>query len=71
MLPVSLEKLALLTLAKEVTSSPDRKVMKILTFDQLFPPLRHSMDNRKTRSRVTTATTFSRQNDAGLRVPTT
>ena len=42
MLPFSLEKLALLTLVKEVTSSPDRKMIKILTFDNLFPPLRHS-----------------------------
>ena len=34
----SLEKLALLSLVKEVTPSPDRKMIKLLTFDDLFPP---------------------------------
>ena len=38
----SLEKLALLPLVKEVTSSPDHKMIKLLTFDNLFLPLRHS-----------------------------
>ena len=38
----SLEKLALLPLVKEVTPSPDRKMIKLLTFDNLFPLLRHS-----------------------------
>ena len=37
----SLENLALLSLVKEVTPSPDRKLIKLLTFDNLFPPLRH------------------------------
>ena len=34
----------------------------------LFPPLRH---HARTRSRMTVATTFSRQNDAGSRLSTT
>ena len=38
----SLAKLALLPLVKEVTPSPDRKMIKLLTFDILFSPLRHS-----------------------------
>ena len=67
-LPFSLEKLALLPLVKEVTPSPDRQVIKLLTFDNLFPPLDILA---KTRSRVTTATTFSRQNGAGSRVSNT
>ena len=58
----SLEKLALLPLVKEVTPSPDRKMIKLLTFDNLFS---HFDILAKTRVRVTTATTFSRQNDAG------
>ena len=42
----SLEKLALLSLVKEVTPSPDRKKIKLLIlFDDLFPPLRHSRYN--------------------------
>ena len=27
---------------KEIKPSPDRKMIKLLTFDNLFPPLRHS-----------------------------
>ena len=50
---------------KEVTPPPDRKMIKLLTFDILFSPFDILA---KTRSRVTTATTFSRQNDAGSRV---
>ena len=38
----SLKKLALLTSMKKVTPSRDRKMIKLLTFDNLFPPLRHS-----------------------------
>ena len=37
----SAEKLALLSLLKEVEPSPDCKMLKLLTFDKLFPPLRH------------------------------
>ena len=37
-----LEKLALLPLVKEVTPSPDRKMIKLPTFDNSFLPLRHS-----------------------------
>ena len=54
----SQEKLALLSLLKEVKTSPDCKI-------NLFPPL------AKTRSRMTTATTFSRQNDAASRASAT
>ena len=38
----SLGTLALLPLVKEVTPSADRKMIKLLTFDDLFSPLRHS-----------------------------
>ena len=38
----SLEKLALLSILKEVKPSPDRKIIKLLTFDNSFLPLRHS-----------------------------
>ena len=30
---------------KEVNPSPDRKMIKLLTFDNLFPPLLHSRQN--------------------------
>ena len=60
----SLEKLALLPLVKEVTPSPDRKIIKLLTFDNLFS---HFNILAKTRTGVTTATTFSCQNDPGSR----
>ena len=56
----ALEKIALLSTLKEVKPSLDRKVIKFLTFDNSFPPLL-----AKTRSGLTTATKFSRQNDAG------
>ena len=36
------EKLALLPLVKEVTPSPHRKMIKLLTFVNLFLPLQHS-----------------------------
>ena len=68
MLPFSLEKLAPFPLVKVVTPSPDRQVIKLLTFDNLLPPLDILA---KTRSRVTTATTFYRQNGAGSRVSNT
>ena len=38
----SLEKLALLSILKEAKPSPDRKMVKLLTFDTSFLPLRHS-----------------------------
>ena len=38
----SLEKLALLSILKEVKPSPDRQMVKLLTFDNSFLPLRHS-----------------------------
>ena len=42
-------------------------MIKLLTFDNLFPRFNILT---KTRSRVTTATTFSRQNDSGSRALT-
>ena len=66
----SREKLALLPLVKEVTPSLDRKMIKLLTFD-LITCFRYFDILAKTRSRMTTATTFSRQNDAGPRSSTT
>ena len=63
----SLETLALLPLVKKVTPSPDRKTIKLLTFDNLF---RYIDILAKTRSRMTKATTFSRQNDVGSRANT-
>ena len=62
------EKLALLSLWKGVAPSPDYKMLKFLTFDNFF---RHYGTLVKTRCRMMTATTFSRQNDAPLRVSTT
>ena len=35
-------KLVRLFILKEVKPSPDGKMIKLLTFDNLFPPLRHS-----------------------------
>ena len=47
---------------KEVTHSLDRKmILTLQTFDTRFP---HFDILARSRSRVTTATTFSRQNDA-------
>ena len=59
----SLEKIELLPILKEVKPSLNRKVIKFLTFDNSFPPL--LAKTRSRRSRLTTATKFSRQNDAG------
>ena len=36
------ETLALFSLLKEGNPSPNRKMIKLLTFDNFFPPLRHS-----------------------------
>ena len=36
------KKLVRLSILNEVTSSPDGKMIKLLTFNNLFPPLRHS-----------------------------
>ena len=36
------KKLVRLSILNEVTSSPDDKIIKLLTFNNLFPPLRHS-----------------------------
>ena len=64
------EDLALLTLLRKVKPFLNHKMIKLLTFGNLFPPL-HSDILAKTCSRVTTAITFSRQNDAGSRKRTT
>ena len=37
--------LALLSLLEEVKPSPERKMIRFLTFDNLFPPVRHSRKN--------------------------
>ena len=63
---ISQEKLALLPLLKEVSRFPHRKMIKLLV-----TCFRHYDIRVKTRSRMTTATTFSRQNDAGSRACTT
>ena len=36
------KELAMLSLWKKVGPSPDCKMMKLLTLDELFPPLQHS-----------------------------
>ena len=36
------EKLAMLSVLKEAKTFPDCKMLKLLTFDNLFPPPRHS-----------------------------
>ena len=59
------ETLAQLFLLKKVKPFPERRIIKRPTFDNLFPPLRNF------RRRMTTAITFSRQNDAGSRARTT
>ena len=57
------ENLTLLSSLKEVKPSPDHNLIKLVTFNNLFPPLRLLA---KTRTRKTTAITFSCQNDAAL-----
>ena len=57
------ENLTLLSSLKEVKPSPDHNLIKLVTFNNSFPPLRLLAN---TRTRMTTAITFSRQNDAGL-----
>ena len=49
---------------KEVKRFHPCKMIKLLTFDNLF---RHHDIRAKPRGTMTTATTFSRQNDAGSR----
>ena len=58
--------LALLPLVKEVAPSADRKMIELLTFDIFFPHF-DILAKTRTRSRLATANTFSRQNDAGSR----
>ena len=41
-LPFFTRKVSTVPLMKEVTPSPDRKMIKRLTFDNFFPSLRHS-----------------------------
>ena len=55
----------MLSLLKELKPTPARKMIKSLTLYYLFPLPRHS---RSARSRLTTAATFSRQNDVSSRL---
>ena len=66
-----LEKLALLPLVKVVTRPPGRKMIKLPTSDAELDFLTSVDILAKIRSRMTTATKFSRQNDAGSRASTT
>ena len=59
----STSKVSTVILLKEVIPSPDRKMIKLLTFENFF---RHK-DIAKTRSRMTLTIAFSCQNDAGSR----
>jgi len=62
------KKVALLSLLKEVKPSPDGKIIKPLTFDNLSD--QYDILG-KTSSRMTTATVFSGQNNTGSHVSTT
>ena len=65
----SLKKLVrLFNILKEVKHSPDGKIIKLVTFHYYFS---HYDIFAKTRGRMTTAITLSRQNDAGSRVSNT
>ena len=55
-------KIVRLFILKEVKPSTESKMIKLLTFDYLFPPR---------RLRMTMAVTFSRPNDVGSRARTT
>ena len=68
-LPFSPKKLVRLFILKKVKPSPNSKMIKRHTSDNLFPPLRHSC--AKTLSRMTTAITFLRQKHADSRVSNT
>ena len=59
----SQKKLARLFILKEAKPSPDGKMIKLHTFDNLFPPPTNDIRAR-TRSGMTAAITLSRQNDA-------
>ena len=61
-------KLALLSLSVEVKPSADRKMIKLLTFDNLF---RHYNILGQTHSGMKMAIAFSRQNDPGSRTSNT
>ena len=62
------EKLALLSLLKEVKPSPDHNLIKL---DHLITRFHHCDILANTRTRMTTAITFSCQNDAGSRASNT
>ena len=62
------ENLTLLSSLKQVKPSPDHNLIKLVTFYNSFPPLRLLAN---TGTRMTTAITFSRQNDAGSRASNT
>ena len=61
----------MLSLLKEVKPSPNENMITLQTFGNLFPRVRHCDILAKTRGRMATATSFSRQNDVGLPVSTT
>ena len=54
----------------EVKPSADHKMIKLLTFDNLFPPLQHSVLTQ-THNGMKMAIAFSQQNDAGSRASNT
>ena len=54
------ETLAWLFSLKEIIPSTDGTMTKLLSFDNYFPPLRHSRRFCKSRSRLTKAIAFSR-----------
>ena len=60
------EKLAPLLLSKEVKPSPDLNMVTVIAFDNLFPLLPGDILSG-TRSTMTAAIMFSRQDDAGSR----
>ena len=61
------QKLVRLFPLKEVKPSPDRLMIKFLTFDTCFHHYNIFVNTR----RMATAATFSRQNDVGSRAHTT
>ena len=52
---------------KEVQPSPDRKMVKPLTFHHLFPKKKNYEILAKNHNGMTTIVTFSRQNNFGSR----
>ena len=57
------------TLDSQALSGSQTDKLNLLTFDNSFPPLDYDIF-AKTRSKMTTASIFSRQNDAGSQAST-